>query len=151
MNDWANPVSSDDGPDEEGNPGGGNDVSLDCEQVTDLVDWEPDRWQRAQPEDEERDKIHSGGARVGDAVVDLRERGPDRRDHKFDAFASDPGLNTVPNTCHSCSVEDGPETSPDSKGAASDDRERNVIGGTDATSEDDEACCDGVSEPDTNP
>ena len=66
-------MSPDDCPDEERDSGSRDDESLDCEQMSDLVDWEPDGGQRAKPEDEERDKVSSVGSRVGDTVVKVGE------------------------------------------------------------------------------
>jgi hypothetical protein len=41
--------------------------------VTNLVYGEPDCWQRAEPEDEERDEVSGACARVGDAVRNVVE------------------------------------------------------------------------------
>ena len=67
----ANTLRADDGPDKERDASSGNNVSFDCEQVTNLVHGEPNCWQRAQPEDEERDEVPGVRARVGDAVRDI--------------------------------------------------------------------------------
>lgn len=42
LDDGANTTSTNDGPDEEGNAGGGDEVSLDGEEVADRVNGEPD-------------------------------------------------------------------------------------------------------------
>lgn len=53
MDNWANAVSSHYGPDEEGNPSSGYEIRFDGEEMTDLVDGEPDGRQRAEPEEKE--------------------------------------------------------------------------------------------------
>jgi hypothetical protein len=73
VNNWSNPMGSDNGPDEEGNACCGDDVGLDREQVTNLVNREPDGWEGAKPEDEERDEITGIGARVWDAVGNVHK------------------------------------------------------------------------------
>lgn len=71
MDDGANTAGADDGPDEEGDAGAGDEVSFYCEQVTDLVHWEPDGRERDKPEDEEADPVRRGSARVlGECVWD---------------------------------------------------------------------------------
>lgn len=65
-------------PDEKGDTSNGNEIGLYGEQVTDLVDGEPDSGQRTEPEDEEAGKVArigtgAGGHRIGDVIV----RGPD--------------------------------------------------------------------------
>lgn len=66
--------------------------------MTDLVDWEPDGGQTAEPEDEETDKVFGGGAGAGDVVGDIGVAGPDGSDHDSYTFTSNPSLNTIPNT-----------------------------------------------------
>jgi hypothetical protein len=41
LDDWADALGADDGPDEECNSGGGDDVGLDGKEMADLVDREP--------------------------------------------------------------------------------------------------------------
>lgn len=53
LDDRTDTTGTYDSPDEEGDTGGRYNVSLDGEQVTNLVDGEPNGWQRAKPEDEE--------------------------------------------------------------------------------------------------
>lgn len=55
--DRAKTVSSDNSPDEEGNASGRCNDRLDCEQVANLVDREPQGRQRAEPEEEEGDEV----------------------------------------------------------------------------------------------
>lgn len=45
MDNWANAVSFDYGPYEEGNASGGDEIRFDGEEMTDLMDREPDGWQ----------------------------------------------------------------------------------------------------------
>lgn len=77
MDDGADATGADDGPDEKGNPGTGDEVSLDSEEVTDLVHWEPDGRERDEPKDEEADPVRRCsasvlGKRVWDGVSVLR-------------------------------------------------------------------------------
>ena len=44
MDNGTNALSTDDSPDEERDTSCWNNIGLDCEQVTDLVDWKPDGW-----------------------------------------------------------------------------------------------------------
>lgn len=91
VDDGTNTVRPDDGPDEESNARGRYEVSLDGEQVTNLVDREPDGRQREEPKKEEGRKGLRGRARAcRQAVWDVIPAWPDRADHKVDAFASDP-------------------------------------------------------------
>ena len=57
MDYWTNAVRPYDRPDEERNASSWNDICLDRKQMPDLVNWKPQEWQRADPEQEERDEI----------------------------------------------------------------------------------------------
>lgn len=157
LNDWTNSMGSDDGPDEEGDGGDGHDDSLDGEQMSDLVDGEIQERERSEPEQEEADEVASVGAgrlrhRVVRAVWSVRiPRRPDGADHQVHTSASNPGLNTVPDTGHAGAVENWPQATPDTEGAARDHGERDVVLCSDTTSEADEATCDGVADPDAEP
>lgn len=101
--------------------------------------------------------MNGRSARVGDAIgntaggILITPGVPDSSDHKVNAGTSNPSLDTVPDTSHGCTVEDGPKCSPDPEGGAVDDGERDVVGSTDAASHANEARSDGVAEPDTYP
>lgn len=70
---------------------------------------------------------------------------PDRADHEVHASAADPCLHTVPDASHGGTVEDWPQSSPDPKGSAIDDRKRDVICGANAASQADKASRDRVA------
>lgn len=129
MHDGADSLCADDGPNEEGDAGRGDKVRFHSEEVTDLLDREPDGGEGAEPEDEEGSEGDGVGAGVGDAVVDgvlgvlewyiVQERSgegrtyrtpavPDAADHEIDTGATDPGLHAVPDAGHGGSVENGP-------------------------------------------
>ena len=84
---WSDAVGSDDGPNEECYSCHGNEEGFDREQMADLMDWEPDGWQTAKPEEEEADKVHGicPGA-LGHAVGHVFVFGPDGSDHESDTF-----------------------------------------------------------------
>lgn len=74
--DGADAARPHDGPDEEGDGRDGDEVGLDGEEVADLVDREPERWQADDPEDEETDPVRGrragvGRERVGDGITVL--------------------------------------------------------------------------------
>ena len=52
---------------------------------------------------------------------------------------------------HRCTVEHGPKTTPDAKRGSGDDGETNVVRGTNATRQADEAGRDRVADPDAKP
>ncbi len=56
-------------PSEEGDTSNWNEICLDREEMSDLMDWKPNGWQRADPEKEEANKVTSVGARAWDAVM----------------------------------------------------------------------------------
>jgi hypothetical protein len=104
---WANAVRSANCPSEERNTGNWNEICLDREEMSDLMDRKPDGWQRADPEEKEANKVTSGCARAWDAVVQCVEGGPLRQkishlvkwkiwwthngsDHQRDTRASNP-------------------------------------------------------------
>ncbi len=58
-------MSLDNGPDEVGYTGYRHKVGLDCEEVTDLMDWKPNRWQTEGPKQEEAEEISSICAGTG--------------------------------------------------------------------------------------
>ena len=62
-NDRTETMCSNDSPDEEGNTSSRCDDRLDCEEMADLVDREPQCRQGAQPEEEEADEVASVCAR----------------------------------------------------------------------------------------
>jgi len=53
VNDWPDAFGSDNSPNEKGYSCSRDDVCLDGEKVSYLVDWKPDGGQRTEPEDEE--------------------------------------------------------------------------------------------------
>lgn len=97
--------------------------------MSDLVHWKPNRGERKQPEKEERYKVDRVGSGPFNPVLDVSDSPtrPDSGNHELDAVASDPALNSVPDTCHRCAVEDWPERAIDSEGGASYDGETNVV------------------------
>ena len=50
-------MSLDNSPDEKGNTGRGNEISLGGEEMADLVHGKPDGWQAAEPEEEKADVV----------------------------------------------------------------------------------------------
>lgn len=72
LDDGTDSTGTNDGPDEEGNAGGRDKIGFDGEEMADLVNWEPDGGERAEPEDEERRIPGRVGARVlGKCIWDL--------------------------------------------------------------------------------
>ena len=57
----SNALCSHDSPDEERDSGSRDHVSLDCKQMSDLVNRKPDRRQRKKPKEEERDEVAGVG------------------------------------------------------------------------------------------
>lgn len=112
VDDGAGSFGAHEGPDEEGDAGCGDHVGLGGEEMADFVDWWIDCWQGDEPEDEEGDEIPGVGTRrCGHGVARGAKgcvRGPDGGDHEGDALSADPRLHSVPDSCHSCAVEDGP-------------------------------------------
>lgn len=107
LHNWSNTASTDNGPDHESDSGDGNEVRLDSEEMTDLVNREPNSWEGAEPEDEERHPVSCGCLLTFEAagVDGIAVPGfPDGADHKVDAVAADVGLDTVPNTSFTLSV-----------------------------------------------
>jgi hypothetical protein len=109
-NNGSDSMSTNDGPDEESNSSSWDNICLDSEQVTNLVNWEPDSREGAKPEYEERDKVARVGPGIGNTVMDSgRSPGwPNGSDHESNTFSPNPRLNSIPNTGHRSSVEDGP-------------------------------------------
>ena len=71
-------VRSYDGPNEESNASGGDKVRLYSEEMTDLMDREPDGWQTTDPENEERGKVvglrsTARGHRIRNGVLETLE------------------------------------------------------------------------------
>ena len=114
---WANAIRSPNRPSEEGNTSNWNEICLDREEMSNLMDRKPNGWQRADPEEEEANKVTSVGARAWDAVVKCVEGRPltraviylaakniwwthDGSDHQGDTIAPDPALNAVPDARH---------------------------------------------------
>jgi hypothetical protein len=152
-NDWANASCTSDTPPEQGNAADGRNDRFDSEKVADLVNWEPDEGQGSQPEDDESDEIvHRCAER--DGVIEswsVMERWPNRGNHEIDTLTTNPGLDSVPNTSHYRSVEDGPEGSKDTKGGSVDHGKADVVFGADTTCEYNEEAGDGVADPDAQP
>jgi len=83
-------VSSDDRPNEESDTGRRYKVSFDGEKMANLVDWEPDGRQTADPEEEETDKVPCDCPRAfRKAVGNIFVCGPDGTDHEGDTFSCD--------------------------------------------------------------
>lgn len=61
--DGTDTTGAGDGPDEESNSCGWDEIGLDGEEMADFVDGEPDGGERAEPEDEERDEVGGAGPR----------------------------------------------------------------------------------------
>ena len=88
VNDWSDPMSPDDGPDEEGNTGWGHEVSFGGKKMADLVHGEPDGRQAAGPEEEEADIVPGDRSRAfRHAIGNVLIGGPDGADHQGNAFA----------------------------------------------------------------
>lgn len=173
MNDRADAVRSDDGPDEECNTSTRHEVCFDGEKMPDFVDWEPDRRQRAQPEQEERHKVtrvRTGRLRHGVLAAVravLIPAWPDSLDHQINAGASvvlsacitlegrcytpNPRLDAIPHASHGSSIEDRPQRSPDTERAPAHDWKRDVVCCTDASSHAEQASGDSIADPDTKP
>nr|POF18699.1 hypothetical protein CFP56_62207 [Quercus suber] len=130
--DRADSICTHDSPDEKGDTSRWDKVCLDSEQMADLMHWEPQEWERTQPEEEERHEVSSvgaGGERhgvFGSIVTVLIPGRPDCSDHKIDAGTADPSLDTIPDTRHTRSVEHRPERTPDTERAARDDGKADV-------------------------
>jgi hypothetical protein len=106
LDDGANTTSADEGPDHESNAADRDEVRLDGEEMTDLVDREPNGRQGAEPEDEEGNPVsRCCSLTVESAGVDLIAVPglPDGTDHDVHAVTADVSLDTVPNT--RCSLE----------------------------------------------
>jgi hypothetical protein len=89
-------------PGEESDSSNGNYVSLDGEEMSDLVDREPESRKRAKPEDEEGSKVRSVCARIRtESVGDVFPRLPDRSDHEIDTVSTNVSLNSIPDTSYS--------------------------------------------------
>lgn len=150
-------MCSNDSPDEEGDTSSRCNNRLDREEVTDLVNREPQCRQGAHPEEEEADEVASVGARrrgqcvLGSTLLVLVPARPDASDHELDTVASDPALHAIPYTGHGCTVEDWPKASPDTETGSRNDRERDVVFCSDTASGNDKDGGDGVSDPDTDP
>lgn len=157
MHDGADALCAHDGPDEEGDAGGGHDVGFYGEEVADLVDAGVEEGQRAEPEEEEADEVHGSGAGGRNPIsntpcsVLVAPVVPDTADHEVDAGPADPALHAVPDARHGGAVEDGPQGAPDAEGGAVGDRERDVVGGADAAGEAHEAGGERVADPDAEP
>lgn len=152
MNDRADTMSLDNGPDEEDDAGSGDEVGLNGKEMSNLMDREPNGGQTAKPEKEEADEVHGIGARTrGHAVGDILVLGPYRSDHESDAFTADPRLHTVPDAGHGGAVEDGPKRAPNPKGGPADDGEGDVVGRADPSSHANKGCGDEVANPNTEP
>jgi len=110
VNDWTNALGTNDSPDEEGQTSSGHDVSLNGEQMPDLLDGEPDRWQAAGPKEQKANEHDSVGAGGRDAIGDIIRSPviPDGADHEINALAPNPRLHAVPDASHGSAVEDRP-------------------------------------------
>ena len=88
MDDWANPVSTNNRPDKERNARKRNEKGFDSEEMANLVDGKPNRWQRTEPKNDEAGKIAGVGSRSCRKVIrDVFIIRPDRSDNECDAFA----------------------------------------------------------------
>lgn len=99
MDNWTGTLCADEGPDEECETGGWDDIGFDGEEVADFVDGWVDGWERDEPEEEEGEEVASigagrGGEAIGKAVV-LR---PDGGDHEGHALPACGGLRLIPST-----------------------------------------------------
>jgi hypothetical protein len=168
MDNWSNAFGFDNCPDKENKTGGGNNVRLDGEEMSNLVDREPDSRQTAQPKDEEADEVAGVCARacwhaigkiilpfvnlvLSSGVIATYKFAPNGPNHEIYAGSSDPSLNTVPNAGHCSSIEDGPQGSPNTKGRTGNDWKTKVISCTDTTGCTDKTRGNRVADPDTKP
>ena len=108
MDDRSDSPGFDDSPDHEENAGNGYGVRFDCEQMANLVDGEPDRRQRKEPEEEETKEILCFGSRTWNTIGKVIDTGGNCTEHDEDALATDPRLNAIPDTGHDTSIEDWP-------------------------------------------
>lgn len=69
MNDGANTLCANDSPDKEGDTSSGHKVGFDRKQMADLLDGEPDGWQRPQPKEEEGYELDRGRAGAWNTVL----------------------------------------------------------------------------------
>lgn len=145
-------MSLDDRPDEKGNTGWRYEESFGCEKMADLVHRKPDGWQTADPEQKEADIVSCHRSRaVRHAVRNILVGGPDRADHEGNTFTSDPRLNTIPDTRHSCPVEHGPQRTPDAERRPANDGKRDMVCCADASSHTDEGSRYNVADPYAEP
>lgn len=150
VDDGTDAAGSVDTPSEEGETSDGDDIGFNCEEMADLVDWEPDRGKGNKPEDEEGGEINfvgaGAGGHSGGLTVDI-PAGPNGFDHELDTVAADPGLYAVPDTGHGGAVQDWPESAIDAEGGAGDDGESDVVDGTNTAGGTDEAGREEVADP----
>jgi hypothetical protein len=70
VNNGTNALCTNNSPDEEGKTSGGHKIGLDCEEMPDLFNWEPDCRQGSKPEQKEGNECDRVGSRAWDAIVD---------------------------------------------------------------------------------
>jgi hypothetical protein len=88
VDDWADTVRPRDGLGEEGKSSDGRVDRLDGEQVSHLVDWEPESWKGEQPEQEKAEEVLSVNASaVRETIVQGFVSGPNRLNHQSNVFA----------------------------------------------------------------
>lgn len=155
MDDWPDSFCADDGPDEKGDASTRNEEGLDREQVANLVNREPDGWKGAKPEEDEAHKVDGSDVGIAQSWTSRNDIFPpvvpDGANHQIHALASNPSLHAVPDASHGSTVEDWPESTPDAKGRPTDDGEGNMVHGTNATGNADEASGDEIADPDAEP
>jgi len=119
--------------------------------MSNLVNGEPNRWEREEPKEEETEKRLGVGSRIWYPVGYICDAGEDGAKHDVDAFSSDPGLNSVPDTSHNATIQDRPQRSPDTERSAINNREGDMIHSTHSARGNDETGSDSVAGPDTEP